>query len=289
MLEKSLKPMLIMCVKILAGAVIDAAGISVLLYPNGIITGGIMGISMILNKLFSTPVGLLTIVFNVPLFIVAWRTQGLKFLVGSLLGMGLSSVLLDVFSLFTTVYVTSNQLLAGIIGGAVSGFGMGIIYSAGGSTGGVDIVAKVLRRRYPYANLGSIVMVLNAVVFALYALVLGKYEAAMYSVVTAFVSSRVIDTVLYGLNYSKICFIISEKGSAISESITRELHRGVTVLSGRGAYSGQEKTVLLCAIKKQQILELKKIVRQTDPDAFVIISESRDVMGNGFQILEDKE
>ncbi len=281
--------MLVMSVKILAGAVMDAAGISMLLYPNGMITGGIMGISMILNKLFSTPVGLLTIVFNVPLFIVAWRTLGLKFLVGSLLGMGLSSVLLDVFSLFTTIYITGNQLLAGIIGGAVSGLGMGIIYSAGGSTGGIDIVAKVLRRRYPYLNLGSIVMALNAVVFAIYGLALGKYEAAMYSVVTAFVSSRVIDTVLYGLDYSKICFIISEKGNEISELITRELHRGVTILPGRGAYSGHEKAVLLCAIKKQQILELKKIVRQADPDAFVIISESRDVMGNGFQILEDKE
>lgn len=275
--------------KILIGALIDAAGISYLMYPNGIISGGIMGISMILNKLISTPIGFLTILFNIPLFIFAWRYLGTKFLVGSLLGMVISSELLDLLNLFPHFYITNNVLMAGLFGGALTGLGQGIIYSAGGSTGGIDIVAKALRHKFPYANLGSIVMILNAVVFTLYAIVLEQYEAAMYSAVTAFVASRVIDLVLYGLNYSKICFIISEKSSLISEVITKELDRGVTMLYGRGAYSGADKMVLLCAIKKQQILDLKKAVRQIDPNAFLIISDSRDVLGNGFQLLEERE
>jgi len=278
-----------MCPKILAGSIIDAAGISILLYPNGVISGGIMGISMILNKLFSTPIGLLTIVFNIPLFIVAWKTLGSKFLIGSLLGMALSSAILDLFNLFPPMYITNNILMAGLYGGALSGLGQGIIYSSGGSTGGIDIIAKALRTKFSYVNLGNIVMILNAAVFILYAVVLGKYEAAMYSAVAAFVSSRVIDMVLYGLDYSKICFIISEKSDKISDVITKELHRGVTMLYGRGAYSGVDKMVLLCAIKKQQILELRKIVKLIDPDAFVIISDSRDVLGNGFNILEEKD
>jgi uncharacterized membrane-anchored protein YitT (DUF2179 family) len=278
-----------MCPKILAGAIIDAAGISFLLYPNGIISGGIMGIAMILNKLLSTPIGLLTIVFNIPLFLVAWKTLGPKFLIGSLLGMALSSVILDLLNLFPPVYLTNNILMAGLFGGALSGLGQGIIYSSGGSTGGIDIIAKVLRLKFSYINLGNIVMILNAAVFTMYAIALGKYEAAMYSAVTAFVSSRVIDMVLYGLNYSKICFIISEKSEKISEIITKDLQRGVTMLYGRGAYSGNDKMVLLCAIKKQQILELRKIVKLQDPEAFVIISDSRDVLGNGFNILEEKD
>lgn len=275
--------------KILVGSMLDAAGISLFMYPNGIITGGIMGISMILNKLFSTPIGLFTIIFNIPLFILAWKSLGAKFLVGSIMGMVLSSAILDLFNLFPHVYITNNILMAGLFGGALCGLGQGIIYSAGGSTGGIDIGAKALRQKFAYMNLGNIVMILNAIVFVIYALVFGQYEAAMYSAVTAFVSSRVIDMVLYGLNYSKICFIISEQSGIISDIITKELQRGVTMLYGRGAYSGNDKTVLLCAIKKQQILDLKKVVRQIDPEAFIIISDSRDVLGNGFQRLEERE
>lgn len=278
-----------MCPKILAGSIIDAAGISILMYPNGIISGGVMGIAMILNKLISSPIGIVTIIFNIPLFIIAWKTQGFKYLIGSLLGMALSSLLLDFFGLFTPVHITDSPLLAGIFGGLITGFGQGIIYASGGSTGGIDILAKVLRRSFSYINFGSIVMGLNAVVFILYAIVLGQYEAAMYSAISAFVSSRVVDTVLYGLNYSKICFIITEKSKEISDVISSRLKRGVTMLYGRGAYSEQDKMVLLCAIKKQQILELKRAVKQIDPSAFVIISDSREVLGNGFQYLEDKE
>ncbi len=278
-----------MCPKILAGAILDAAGVSFLMYSNGIITGGVMGVAMILNKLILTPVGIVTIILNIPLFLFAWRTLGIKFLFGSFLGMAASSLALDLFELLPTITLTTNPLLAGLFGGFITGVGQGIIYLAGGSTGGIDIIAKAVRRKRPYLNLGKIIMVLNALVFTVYAVAMRQYEAAMYSVVSAFVASKLIDTVLYGLNYTKVCYIIAEKSAEVSKRITEELGRGVTMLYGRGAYSGQEKMVLLCAIKKQQILELKNIVKQTDPDAFIIISESREVHGYGFQFLDDKD
>jgi len=275
--------------KILVGSIIDAAGVSFLMYRNGIITGGLMGVSMIFNKLISTPVGLVTIALNIPLFILALKKIGPNFIIGSLMGMLLSSLILDLFELVPVITFTTNPLLAGLFGGFMTGFGQGIIYTAGGSTGGIDIVAKILRHHFPYINFGKIMMALNAVVFIAYGVVFTEYEAAMYSVVASFVTSRMVDTVLYGLNYSKVCYIITEKSEEISGSITGKLGRGVTMLYGRGAFSGQDKMVLLCAIKKQQILELKKIIKRIDPHAFVIISETREVLGDGFQYLEDKE
>ena len=278
-----------MCPKILAGAILDAAGISFLMYGNGIIMGGVMGISMILNKLFLTPVGIMTVVLNIPLFLIAWKALGPKFFFGSLLGMAASSLAFDAFELLPKIVLTTNPLLAGLFGGFASGLGQGLIYLAGGSTGGIDIIAKSLRRKYPYVDLGKIIMVLNAVIFTVYAVAMRQYEAAMYSVVAAFVASRMVDTVLYGLNYSKVCYIITEKSAEISAQITKSLGRGVTMLYGRGAYSGEEKLVLLCAIKKRQIVDLKNIVNRTDPGAFVIISESREVLGHGFQVFDDNE
>jgi len=288
-LDGRARQILLMFLKILVGSVIDAAGISFLLYRNGIIMGGVMGISMILNRLLLTPVGMVTIVLNIPLFILAWKKVGSNFLFGSLLGLVLSSVILDLLELVPPITLTTNPLLAGLFGGFLAGLGQGIVYSAGGSTGGIDIVAKILRHYFPYINYGKMVMALNAVIFIAYALVLAEYEAAMYSVVASFVVSRMVDTVLYGLNYSKVCYIITEKSEEISKAITGELGRGVTMLYGRGAFSGKDKMVLLCAIKKQQILGLKKVVKRFDPDAFVIISETREVLGYGFQYLEDKE
>ena len=277
-----------MFLTILVGAILDAAGISFLLYPNGVIMGGIMGIAMILNRLLSTPVGLVTITLNIPLFILAWKRIGTNFLIGSIMGLVLSSGILDLFELVPPIVLTTNPLLAGIFGGVISGFGQGLIYSAGGSTGGVDIIAKVLRHYFPYIDYGRIIMGLSAVIFIAYALVFEAYENALYSVFTSFIVSRMVDTVLYGLNYSKVCYIISEKSGEISDAITRELSRGVTLLYGRGAFSGKDKMILLCAIKKQQILDLKRVVKRIDPDAFMIITEAREVLGYGFQYLEDK-
>ena len=272
---------------IVIGSIIYAVGFQFFMYPNSIVSGGAVGIAMIINKLIPVPVGLMTIIINIPLFIVAWRYFGLDFLVSSLVGMALSSAFVDLFAMFNLI-LTNDPMLASIIGGAIKGIGLGIIYYVGTTTGGMDIVAKLLRMKYPHINLGTLLMLLDAAIIVVYALILGKYESAMYSVIAMFVFSKVIDLVLYGIDNSCVCYIISEHSGAISnEIISGHMHRGVTILDGRGAYSGKEKQIIMCVIKRQQISEIRRIIRKLDQNAFFIVSDAKNVFGNGFESIND--
>ncbi len=266
---------------IILGATMYAAGFRLFYYPNDIITGGLTGISMIINRVTDWPVGVMIIVMNVPLFALAWKHFGLRFMLGSLIGMGLSSIMMDVFGLLE-LSVTDNLLLACIYGGLSTGTGLGLIYLAGATTGGVDIVAKFVRRSRPYMNFGTIILAMDVLVIATFALVFDRFESAMYAVIGMFISARTIDTVLYGINTSKLCYIISEQFEVIKSAITEELGRGVTILHGEGAYTGNPKQIILCVIKRQQITDVRRIVRMTDPNAFMVITDAKDVFGDGF-------
>lgn len=272
---------------IVLGCVIYAVGFQFFMYPNDIVSGGAVGIAMIINKLLALPVGLTTIVLNIPLFLVAWRHFGLGFLISSLVGMVLSSLFVDLFSLCDLV-LTWDPMLGSIIGGAIKGAGLGIIYYVGTTTGGIDIVAKLLRARYPHVNLGTMLLILDAAIIIGYAVILDKYESAMYSVIAMFVVSKVIDLALYGIDNSCICFIISEKSTELSQEITSgHMHRGVTILEGEGAYSGQKKKVIMCVIKRIQIAEIRRVVKNIDDNAFFIVSDAKNVFGRGFENIND--
>lgn len=268
-------------VLIVLGCVLYAVSFRFFMYPNDIISGGVTGIAMIVNYLTGWPVGVMVIAMNIPLFAVSWKRFGISFMIGSLVGMVLSSVMVDLFDAFHIV-ATTNLLLACIYGGVIKGLGLGLIYLAGATTGGVDIMAKFVRARLPYLNFGTIILVMDAVVIATFALVFNKFEGAMYSVIAMFIVSRVVDTVLYGVGISKVCYIISDKYDELKGEITRQLHRGVTLLHGAGAYTGEEKQVLLCVIKKQQITDVRRLVKAIDPKAFCIVTDAKDVFGNGF-------
>lgn len=257
------------------------------MFPNSIVSGGIVGISMIINHFTQWPVGVMTIIMNIPLFAVAWRYFGLDFLIGSLVGMALSSAFVDLFAL-TGISLTNDPMLASIIGGVIKGFGLGIVYIVGATTGGVDIVAKFLRRQNPHINFGTLILIIDAVIVAAYAVILNKYESAMYSVVAMFVVSKVIDLVLYGIDNSCICYIISEKSQElIDDIISGHMHRGVTILNGEGAYSHQQKQVIMCVIKRTQIAELRKLIRIVDERAFFIVTDAKNVFGNGFENISE--
>ena len=272
---------------IVVGSAIYAVGFQFFMFPNSIVSGGIVGISMIINHFTQWPVGVMTIIMNIPLFAVAWRYFGLDFLIGSLVGMALSSAFVDLFAL-TGISLTNDPMLASIIGGVIKGFGLGVIYYVGTTTGGVDIVAKLLRMKYPHINLGTLLMLLDAAIIGAYAIIFHIYESAMYSVIAMFVVSKVIDLVLYGIDNSCICYIISERSQDISdEIISGHMHRGVTILDGRGAYSGKEKQVIMCVIKRQQISEIRRIIRNIDENAFFIVSDAKNVFGNGFESIKD--
>ena len=268
------------------GSALFAAGFQFFLYPNSIIVGGVSGIAMIINYLVGLPVGIMTIVLNIPLFIIAWKHFGGKFIISSLVGMLLSSVLVDVLAVID-YSPTDDMLLACLIGGAIKGLGLGLIYYAGATTGGTDIIAKFVRLRFPYINFGTIVLLTDAVIIIAFAAIFDRVEAAMYAVIAMFVVSKVIDLVLYGIDNSSVCYIISENSEQLVKDITDKLHRGVTILSGEGAYSHKDKQVILCVIKRTQIADIRKIIRNIDENAFFIVSDAKNVFGKGFGDISD--
>lgn len=273
--------------KIILGSAIYAMGFQFFTYPNAIPTGGLSGIAMIINFLCGAPVGVLIIIMNIPLFAFAWKKFGVKFILASMCGMILSSAFVDLLAM-APVVATNQPLLAALYGGAIKGTGLGIVYSTGGTTGGVDIVAKFLRRRYPYINFGTIMLGLDVVVIIAFTVIFNKFEAAMYGMISMYVVSKMIDLVLYGAINTKACYVITDSYDEVSHAITERLERGVTLLSGEGGWSHEEKRVILCVIKTAQIVDLRKIIREIDEDSFVIVTDAREVFGKGFSSIDSE-
>lgn len=270
---------------ILIGGAVYAVGFQFFMFPNSIVSGGLSGIAMIINRLTNLPVGVLIMVMNIPLFIVAWKHFGLDYLLASLAGVALSSTFVDLFAVSGYV-ATEDMLLACIMGGAIKGAGLGIIYYVGASTGGIDIVAKIVRRKYPHMNFGSVILWLDVGIIVAYAAIFSLYESAMYAVVAMFVVTKVIDVVLYGFNTAVVCYIISDKSSEIvDEIVSGNLHRGVTLLNGEGAYTHHEKQVIMCVVKHAQITEIRRLVRRIDDHSFVIVTDAKNVFGKGFESI----
>ena len=285
--RKKLLAYILMYLKIVVGCAIYAASFRFFIYPNDVVLGGVVGAATIINYLTGLPVGVMTIVINIPLFIFSWRHFGLKFLVASLVAMLLSSTLMDALSSINFV-ATSDPLLAAAFGGVIKGFGLGLIYSTTATVGGTDIIAKFLRRKYQYINFSTFILIMDVAIFLLFALLFGKLDSAMYSAICMFITSQVVDLVLYGAVNSKVCYIITDESAAVKEAITERLRRGVTYIHGEGAWSGQQKNIILCVIKRNQIVELKKLVRAIDERAFMIVSDSREVFGKGFTHIDDE-
>ena len=272
---------------IVLGSVIYAVGFQFFMFPNRIVSGGISGISMILNHFTHWPVGMMVIAMNVPLFLIAWRHFGLDYLVGSLVGTAVSSLFVDLFA-STGIVATTDPMLGSIIGGVIKGAGMGIIYYVGASTGGIDIVAKMLRQKYQQINFGTIVLILDVMIVVVYALVLNQYESAMYSLIGMYVVSKVVDLALYGIDNSSLCYIVSEKSEELAnEILSGHVHRGVTILEGEGAYSHRRKNVILCVIKRTQMGEMRRLVRRVDEHAFFIVTDAKNVFGTGFENISE--
>lgn len=272
---------------IVLGSAVFAVGFQFFMFPNGIISGGVTGVAMLINVFSGWPVGVLVIILNIPLFLVSWRHFGLGFIVGSLVGMILSSVFIDLFAT-SNIVLTGDPMLAAIIGGVFKGVGLGVIYYVGATTGGIDIVAKMLRQKYPQINFGTLILIMDTVIVVLYASVFGKYESAMYALVAMFVVSKVIDLVLYGIDNSSLCYIISENAEELTKSIiSGPLRRGVTILEGEGAYSHRQKHVIMCVIKRTQIAEMRRLVRAVDENAFFIVSDVKNVFGKGFESISE--
>lgn len=264
------------------GCAIFALGFDLFLEPNQINVGGVSGIGQLLGKATGFgSVAAWSVLINVPLFLISIKGVSREFFLGSLLGMALSNLFLEFFLRLPVPQV--DILLSCLYGGLLTGLGLGLVFVSGASTGGVDIVARLLRPGFPNLPIGRIMLFIDIVTVSLTGVVFHDVNKALYSAVTLYVSDKVLDCVVYGLDYSTVALIISDKHEAISQAICEKLERGVTVLHGHGFYSGQDKQVLLSAIKKRQAAELKQLVTSVDPDAFIILEEAHQVLGDGFK------
>ena len=279
---------LIQYAAIVLGSFIYALGFQLFMLPNNIVAGGVTGVAMIINAFTHWPIGLMVILINIPIFAYGWRHFGLEFLLASVAGMAISSAFVGLLAMFNLPAATLDPMLASIIGGVIKGAGLGMIYYVGATTGGVDIVAKVLRQKQPHINFGTIVMMIDIAIIAAYAIALHKLESAMYSMIAMFVVSKVIDAALYGIDNSVLCYIISEKSMELTQEIINgTMHRGVTLLQGEGAYSHAPKKVILCVIKRTQIAALRRVVRSVDEHAFFVVSDAKNVFGKGFDNIAE--
>ena len=255
--------------KITLGCAIFALGFDLFLEPNSLNVGGMSGLAMILRELLGFgSIGVLTMLLNVPLFVLGARKLGKKFLFGSLAGMLLSS--------------------AFIYGGLLVGLGLGLVFLSGATTGGSDIAAKLLRRRFRSASLGKVLLAIDLFIIFLTGVVFRDISRTLYSALPLAVSSVVMDQLLYGLDHSTVALIISEHYQQVSKQIETRLDRGATVLDGSGSYTGQPRPVLMSAVRQRELPELKTIVREIDPDAFVILLPAHQVLGEGFRRAGDE-
>ena len=263
------------------GSAVFALGFSLFLAPNDMNAGGISGLAQVFVELTGLgSVGILSILINLPLFLLGGLKIGRRFFAGSLLGMVLSSVLIDAFALIPMPAV--DPLIGVLYGGVLCGFGLGVVFVCGTSTGGSDILVRLLKLKYRNVPIGQIALYFDVIVVTLTGLVFQDITKALYTGVTVFVTSKVIDAVVYRFDYSKVALIISSQYQDIAEAIGTRLDRGATYLHGEGSYSHKQTKVVLAAVKKQQLAELKELVMQIDPNAFVIVQEAHQVLGDGF-------
>lgn len=273
--------LLFWCVKIAFGCGLFALGFDLFLGPNDLNAGGVSGLAMVLVHILGFgSVGTVTMLMNLPLFAIGGLKIGKKFFFGSLVGMLGSSVMLDLFTLIP-VPVT-DPLLSALYGGVLCGIGLGMVFAAGASTGGSDIIVRLLKRRMQNVPIGTINIVFDMSVAALTGIVFGDISRALYSGVAIFVTGQIIDAVVYRFDYSKAVLIISDHYEAIARIINENLERGATYLDGEGSYSSKPKKVIFTVVKKQQMADLKRLVMEIDPDAFVVVQEAHQVLGEGF-------
>ena len=248
--------------------------------PNAIAFGGVTGVGQIVNYLIPAfPVGVTVIVLNIPLFILGWKLIGGRLLVSSLYAMFISSVFIDIL---TPLYPW-QPMLACVFGGVLMGLSLGLVFQQGATTGGTDLLARLLKLKLAWLPMGKLLMGIDLAVILAVAAVFGTLKAAMYGLVALYIASIVMDGVLYGMDNAKVAYIISDKNQEISHMLVNQMDRGVTILHGQGAYTGAEKNVLMCAFKQREIAAIKAAVKGLDPAAFLIVCNAHEVLGEGFR------
>lgn len=262
------------------GAIIMAIGVSLFLLPNQLSSGGVSGVATIAYYIFNFPMGTVILAINIPLFLIAFFKLGKGFFVKSILGTVSLSVFIDIFDKLKPL--TQDKFLACIYGGIITGLGSAIILKSHSSTGGSELISNILKSIKPNIRMSYVIMIFDIIVVSLNVLFLGKIEIGLYSGIAIYLMGKIIDIVFEGIYFTKLIIIVSDKNEQISKEIGKIVKRGTTGLYGKGMYTNKEKLVLMCAASRGDISKVKTVARQIDPKSFIVITNSREVVGLGF-------
>jgi uncharacterized membrane-anchored protein YitT (DUF2179 family) len=282
---------------IVVGSILTAASINVFLVPYKIAPGGVTGLATVIHYLSNArfPVGMTMLALNIPLFMAGIKFIGKKFIILTLFSTFLLSFVIDLSEPYTSAFVeryfsrfegleaAPDLLLYSIFGGSLMGVGLGLVFKSGATTGGTDLAARILNHFIPRLTMGQAMFLIDASVVVFAAIVFNSFLLAMYATVTLYISSKVIDVLLEGINFAKALFIISDESQEIAQRIMKDLNRGVTALKGKGMYTGNDKQVLMCVVHRSEFAQLKEIVTEIDRKAFIVLSDIREVLGEGFK------
>ncbi len=270
-------------IQIIIGATLFAAGVGLFLSPNNLAPGGVSGVAIIITHFFDAiPVGTWVIIINVPIMILGVWKLGFKFLLPTLFTIPFTSVLMNVFSQYVPL-ITDNEILACAAGGVLVAAGIGLVFRGGATTGGTDIIVKVLRTKFKHLSTGSTFLIVDGMICVTSGIVFQNIEKALYAGIALFIQMFVLNMVLYGSDEARIVYIISKNDDTIADRLLHELDVGATYLYGCGAYTGVEKKVLMCVLKMRTLPQARDLVRKIDADAFMIVTKATSVFGEGFK------
>lgn len=265
------------------GAVLYSVSFDWFYVPNQIGFGGLTALGMILNHLSpAIPIGTVVLVLNIPLFLLGWKLLGGRTLVSSLFAMAATSVLVDLIAALYT-FPPMDPMLAAVFGGVSLGISLGMIFSKGATTGGTDLIARLLKLPFAWLPIGKLLLAVDLSMLLAVSIAFRSMESAMYGIISLYISTLVMDGVLYGMDRSKVAYIVTARPQEVAAEIDRQMDRGATFLHGEGSFSREEKLVLMCAFKQRQIVPLKALVHELDQDAFLIVCEAHEVLGQGFR------
>lgn len=287
---------------IVFGSFLTAASINVFMVPYKIAPGGVSGIATVIYYLSNQklPVGTIMLILNVPLFILGFRFIGRKFILRTFISTILLSVFIDSLEPYTKYFVENylvklepipsvpDLFLYSIFGGFLMGLGLGLVFKAGATTGGSDLAARIVNHFIINLTMGQLILIIDTAIIICATIAFNSFHLGMYAIITLYISSKVIDSVLEGVNYAKSVLIISDKADEIASNIMDIMDRGVTALKGIGMYTGKEKNVLLCVLHRGQLQQLKEMVMEIDGNSFMILTDIREVLGEGFKTYEGK-
>lgn len=281
------KDVLVDNVFFIIGCVLYSLGVNIFAIPNNIAQSGITGLAIIINYLIpKLQVGLLAFLLNIPLLVLAWFFIGKRFTLKTLWVTGMLSIVIDLAKFLMNKGIigayTGDKLLAAMFCGAMCGAGLALIIVRGATSGGTDVIGRLIKNAFPHLSIAKMIMVSDAAIVLAAAIVFRSVDSAMYAAILIFVSSRVMDFILYGTGSGKMLYIFTRNGDLVSEEIVSHGRRGATVIETKGGYTGEKGNLVICAARSSEIPKIRKLVKSADPESFIVLSEANEIYGKGF-------